>query len=323
MPGPRDPQTLVEAARLYYVDGRSQQEVARELGTSRPNVSRMLAAAVAQGIVEIRINDPAGRDRELEDALKTRFGLRDARVAQRADRAARPIADRVGSLSALYLQQSLREEMTVALSWGRALQAMVWNTAADHESAHLVQLVGGLSSVTNEISGQELVRELAGRLGADYRYLHAPAVLTTAEACAALLAEQSIAQALDRARRADMAFVGIGTPSAGSSAAILAALDLTPEDEKAFWAAAPVGDIAARYFDARGRAIRGAVHDRVLAVSLDDLSDIPTVAGIAWGRVKVPGVLGGLRGHLLDVLICDDTLARGLLADADHEEDPR
>ena len=61
MPTPRTPETLLAAARLYYLQGRSQAEVAQALGTSRSNVSRMLAEAQRQGIVEIKINDPGGR----------------------------------------------------------------------------------------------------------------------------------------------------------------------------------------------------------------------------------------------------------------------
>ena len=136
-------------------------------------------------------------------------------------------------------------------------------------------------------------------------------MLTTAEACAALLGEQSIAQALDRARRADIAFVGIGTPSARLVRGHPRGAGPLARGREGVLGRRPVGDIAARYFDARGTRRTGAVHDRVLAVSLDDLSDIPTVAGIAWGRVKVPGVLGGLRGRLLDVLICDESWRAG------------
>src|SRR4029079_11007204 len=81
MPTPRDPATLVAAARLYYLQGRSQAEVAEQLRTSRSNVSRMLTEAQKLGIVEIRVNDPTGREYELEDELKATFGLRDVRVA--------------------------------------------------------------------------------------------------------------------------------------------------------------------------------------------------------------------------------------------------
>lgn len=318
MPAPRDPGDLVMAARLYYADGRSQQDVADAMGTSRSNVSRMLAAALDQGIVEIRIHDPAGRAHDLERRLRDELGLREARVAQRPSTGGtRAAEERVGVLAAQLLLESLRDRMTVALSWGRALQSMVWATTTDREySAQLVQLVGGLSSIADEISGQELVRELASRVGATYRYLHAPAVLGSRQSRDALLAERAVAQALETARSADIAFVGIGTPSHGSSAAVLSALHLPPRDEKRFWAAEPVGDIAARYFDRDGREVGGSVHDRVLAVTLADLVRIPTVVGVASGRVKAPGVLGAVRGRLVDVLVCDEGLARAVLADA-------
>jgi DNA-binding transcriptional regulator LsrR (DeoR family) len=313
MPAARDPELLLAAARLYYLEDLSQAEVAERLRTSRSNVSRMLAAAVKQGLVEIRINDPAGRSQELEDALVARFGLRAARVAPRIVNG--DPERQVGALAGRLLVEELRDGMTVALSWGRALQAMVDQTTTDRDHrVTLVQLIGGLTSVANETSGHELVRELAARLGATYRFLHAPAILTSAGATAALAAEESVQEALSAARGADIAVVGIGCPDSGSSAAILSALALSEEEREAFRAAGAVGDIAARYFDARGRPVRGPVHDRVLAVTLEDLAEVPTVVGVAYGREKAGGVLGALRGHLVDVLVCDDALARAVLA---------
>jgi DNA-binding transcriptional regulator LsrR (DeoR family) len=318
MPAARDPKALLQVARLYYLENLSQQQVAAQLGISRSNVSRMLTDALAQGIVEIRINDPAGRERLLERQLEEVFGLREARVAQRPGSfGSGSRNDQVGVLASQVLLQSIKDQMTVALSWGSALQSMVWATTTDHDHAvQLVQLVGGLSSISNEISGAELVRELASRLGASYRYLHAPATLTTRESKDALMQEQSIAQALEAARGADIAFVGIGTPSHGSSAAVLGSLSLSKKEAADFWRQEPVGDVAARYFDKDGHELTGAVHDRVLAVGLNDLVSIPTVVGVAEGRAKVPGVLGALRGRLIDVLVCDESLARGVLAGA-------
>jgi DNA-binding transcriptional regulator LsrR (DeoR family) len=314
MPQPRDPDQLVRAARLYYEQRLSQDDVARALGTSRSNVSRILSAAHEQGIVEFRINDPAGRDPELEHALTQRFGLDKAVVAQRSsDPALRPI-QRVGQLAWQWLQRELREGMTLALSWGRTLQAMVWATAPEAPiPVEVVPLVGGLSSVANEITGQELVRELATRLGAGYRYLHAPAIFESAAARDLMLAEPSIDQTLAAARRADIAVVGIGSVAQGSSAGLLRALGLSPAEHAAFAAAGPVGDLAARFFDADGQSITGAADDRVLALTLDEIREIPTVVGIAAGREKVDGVTAALRGGLVDVLICDTAVARGVL----------
>jgi DNA-binding transcriptional regulator LsrR (DeoR family) len=317
MPTPRTPETLLAAARLYYVQGRSQAEVAEALGTSRSNVSRLLAEAQRQGIVEIRVNDPGGRVHELEEQVRQQFGLRDVRIAYSAPTPGLRVEDQVGVQASRLLLDHLKDSMTVALSWGHALQSMVYATTGEdvHTGVTLVQLVGGLSSIRNEISGQELVRELALRLGAGYRFLHAPATLESSVARDALLAETSIADALQAATRADLAVVGIGTPSHGSSSAILDSLRLDEADLAEFWAQKPVGDVAARYYGAAGQPIRGAVEDHILAVTLDDLVAIPHVVGVAHGRAKAPGVLGALRGHLVDSLVCDESLARHLLSE--------
>lgn len=74
--------TLVRAARLYYEDGLSQGEAARRLGLSGATVSRVLAQAREQGIVEVLIHDPRSpvqRVHEIEQQLIERFGLADAR----------------------------------------------------------------------------------------------------------------------------------------------------------------------------------------------------------------------------------------------------
>ena len=54
----------------------------------------------------------------------------------------------------------------------------------------------------------------------------------------------------------------------------------------------------------------------MLAISLDQLARIPHVVGVAQGRAKSRGVLGAIRGHHIDSLVCDEVLARNLLADA-------
>src|SRR5690349_2136346 len=275
MPAPRDRAALIKAARMYFLDGRSQDDVARALGTSRSNVSRMLSAARAQGIVEIRVHDQTTRAAELEQALAERFGLAHVRVA--AFRPGADVAAAAGDLAAQWLDETLRDGDVLGLSWGTSLQAMVEAFSVDQpRSVEVLPLVGGLATVASLVSGEELVRELAGRLGATYRYLHAPALLRSGAARDSLLAEPAIAEVLQRAETADIAMVGIGTVGTGSSNAIIDGLGLSTAERKTFSAARPVGDTCCRFFNEKGEPIFGAVHDRVLAIDLDQLRRIPT-----------------------------------------------
>lgn len=314
MAPPRNRELLVKVARMYYLDGRSQQEIAAVVGSTRSNVSRMLTAARDEGIVEIRVVDGLERAGDLEAALCRRFALREARVLRFAPRQERLAG--IGELAAGWLLETLDDGQVLALSWGTALQSMVWSVRTQHPvQVEIVQLVGGLSAVSSAVTGQELVRELADRLGAGYRYLHAPALLESPAALDALLGERSVAEALDAARSADVAVVGIGGFGVGSSADIVAKSGLSPAEIHRLAATGVAGDVCGRFFDAAGAEVESPLHDRVLAVSLEDLRAIPTVAGLAAGREKARGVLGALCGRILDVLICDEHVARAVLAE--------
>jgi DNA-binding transcriptional regulator LsrR (DeoR family) len=298
---------------MYFVEDRSQDDVAAILGTTRSNVSRMLKQARDLGIVEIRIVDPAKRDHELELALRDRFGLVDVRVLEVTPET--DVLSGVGRLAVRWLDETLRDGQVVALSWGQTLQAVV--RAVDglsRRDVEVVQLVGGLSALDSAVTGQELVRELSERMGARHRYLHAPALFGSAQALTMMLHEQAIADALDAAKAADIAVVGIGAAGIGSSGTLLDALGLSPAQRAAFDASGAVGDVCGRYFDLSGREVSSVVTERVLAVTLDDLRAIPTVAGVAAGREKALGILGALRGRIIDVLICDQVAARSVLS---------
>ena len=83
--------------------------------------------------------------------------------------------------------------------------------------------------------------------------------------------------------------VGIGAVGFGSSSDILEGLGLSAAERKSFLAGGPVGDICCRYFDAEGKPVLGVVDDRVLAIELDRLQQIPTVIGVATGGKRRPG----------------------------------
>ena len=83
-PAPREPAASpdlrVRAAWLYYVEGMTQEQIARFMNISRAKVIRLLASARDNGIVRIRIEDRASEQVALERQLVAAFGLADAIV---------------------------------------------------------------------------------------------------------------------------------------------------------------------------------------------------------------------------------------------------
>lgn len=316
MPSPRDRSMLVRAASLYYLEGRSQSEVADAIGVTRSNVSRVLAEARRLGIVEIRVHGDVSRDVDLERELIERFNLRDARVAVALYD--EPASTVVGKVGAEWLLEHLPSSGTVAVSWGQSVQSVVEATHSNnpHPDLEVLPLVGGLSRVESTRDANVLVRELASRLGASHRRLYAPAVVESVVSRDALMNEPAIGDVLEDAKRADIAIVGVGAVGSGASEAIVRSMDLSAADAEAFRHSGAVGDCCTRFFDATGTAIAGPVSERVIAVELDDLRRIPTVLGVAHGKSKVDGYLAGLRGGLFRVAVVDTELAELLLRSA-------
>ncbi|WP_019011349.1 MarR family transcriptional regulator [Deinococcus aquatilis] len=67
-------------ARLSYLQGLTTDAIAKELGLSRPRVSRLLSHARRSGLVEIRIHDPEGKAQGLQAELQLRSPFFQAQV---------------------------------------------------------------------------------------------------------------------------------------------------------------------------------------------------------------------------------------------------
>ena len=307
----RDAETLADAAHLYYIEGLSQEQVANVMSTTRSNVSRMLQSARAAGIVRFEVVRPLSRQRKIERALEEQFGVSEA-VVLAADTEVDTLPQ-VAELGARWLERFLVDGMRLTLSWGRSLNSVA--KALTVEKAIDVEVVqmGGDLQLDPGHSGHELVREVASRLGGRYSYLHAPAILDSPGTVAELVALPAIDAELTRSRTADVALVGIGTFGRGFSAQLLESAHLSAEERAAFDAAPPAGDILARFFDDHGITLDTPLRDRVLALDLDEVRAIPTVVGVAAGAEKARGILGALRGGLIDVLITDQSAAAAAL----------
>ena len=75
---------LARIAHRYYADGRTQEEIAREFGLSRPKVQRLLERARWSGVVDIHIEAPPWLNLDLEAQLREPFHLSDAIVGPAA-----------------------------------------------------------------------------------------------------------------------------------------------------------------------------------------------------------------------------------------------
>ncbi len=307
----RETELIFRAARMYYEGHFSQEQVATELHTSRSNVSRMLSDAKRLGFVEIRVVSPTHRHEALSSQLSGLLKINDVQVITNA--ANDLTLNTVGRAAAKALLNGLRDNQTIAISWGRGLEATVVNVHSQHLSGlKVTQLMGSISSISTSVSAEEVGRNLAKNLNAQFVPFLAPVVVSNGKIRDSLLEEESISKSLQLARTAHVALVGIGSVGSSSSEMVFGEFKLS-KSERAILVQDHAGDIAARFYKHNGTSLSAKMDSRVIGLTLDEIRLIPRVIGVASGAEKIQGVVGAARAGLIDTLILDLACANSIV----------
>ena len=259
---------LVRASRLYYELGETQNAIAEQLGVTRPQVSRLLKRARAEGIVEIRIVDRTTADSPAADALRAQ--LRPRRRPSRADdRRARGPDPPDGRAAARPRSSAARSApgRSVGVGDGASVAAVA---AALEETATpvavtVVPLCGGYWSTGPE---REPYRRVADALGGQARGLMAPGLVDDAATQRSLVAHAGVRAIVELWERLDVALFGIGGPA-------WSAAQLGDGVEHELEAADAVGEVLVAPFDLDGRFVCPALRERVIAFDARRLGRVP------------------------------------------------
>jgi DNA-binding transcriptional regulator LsrR (DeoR family) len=296
---------MYAAARLYYDEDLTQQQVAERLDVSRSTVSRLLQLARENDIVRVEVRPPSAVA-DLSARLATALGLRRAVVvpALAPSRGLQPlVAPALDELE----RAGLGPGDVLAVSWGRT----VWEIAQaqrfpDLRGVRLVPAVGGMDESDVRFQPNEIARHVAAASGADVSFLHVPA-LPAPKLRRSLLSDPDIAGRLALWDRLRTVLVGIGMPPRELEVGpghVMAAREAL---------ATAVGDVVSRHFDVTGAAVEMPDEDRLLAVSREQLRAAGSVIGVAAGPRKAAAVVGAARAGLIDVLVTDAATAGGAL----------
>lgn len=296
---------MFEAATLYYEKKLTQQEIADLMNLSRQTVSRLLNDAVAENIVEITVHDPEKTRKELEEALRNRFGIRRCVVCGVSGND--PMLHRMMTVKAAvdYLLPIIEKGgLKIAVSWGRTIQELIGALPEIATSGNVVfPLFGATNNETSYFSSNELARHMADKIGADLKYAWFPYLTESAEDIALLkkLSYYKTMQELWNA--ADVAVFGIG------GAKILDVFESTfGYSEKR---SQVVGDIATHFFNENGELVN--VYENTLCASESNLKNAKEAIAVACGTDKAEAIVGALRTGMVNTLITDEHTARRVL----------
>ena len=297
--------TLVRVARLYYELGETQEAIAALVGVTRPQVSRLLKEARAQGVVEIRIVDRGAVESPAADALRDRFGLRGVHLAPTLDGPPELTRRRVGRLAGEVFRGAIRDGLVVGIGDGATVSAVAdeLEPGLADVDATLVPLAGGFWRAG---SGVEPFRRIADAIGATAHALHAPGILDAPAVRDALCAHPGVRSVIDLWDRLDVALFGIGGPAWSEASLGKRAL---AEIE----AGRAIGEVLIAPFDLDGRLVAGSLRARTVAFDARRLPGVAATIGVAEGAGKVAPILGALRGRFVSTLVTDVRTAEAVL----------
>ncbi len=302
---------MAEIARLYYEEDCTQTEIGRLLNVSHSTVSRLLKEARETKLVEIIIRYPSSTNTLLEEKLKEKFKLKQARVLADSNLPYDELIQNVGRLAARLFESYLRDGMTVSVAWGNSIFATVQAVRATHPIR--LRIVRTQGAISNEaMDGTDAVRHLANQLNADYLTVFSPLILKSREICKVMLEEPSIKEVLGIAERADLALVGIGSVKPEFSSMLRNGF-VSQEDLDQLIKVGVVGDICGKQLDITGNVPDIEFNQRVVSIDIKRLREIPMVIGVSAGIQKAEAILAALRGRYINALVTDSAVARYLL----------
>ena len=164
-----------------------------------------------------------------------------------------------------------------------------------------------------QVEAGRLISLFAQATGAEATFLAAPAILGSAEARNALMADPTVVDIRRSWSQLTTVLAGIGAiePSlllwqSGNA--------ITDADKDLLRRQGAVGDVCLRFFDAAGHPTESGLDRRVMAIEREDLLGVPRRIGVAGGERKLKAIQGALAGSWINILVTDLSTAQVLAA---------
>ncbi len=310
--------TAISAAKLYYQSGYSQSEIAKELGLSRPSVSRLLQYAKDMGFVRIEIFDPIEDQSHLAQKVAAAYQLKDVCIANAPIENEEDIKKYIGRRGASYLNDIVQDGDIIGVGWGTTLHCLC-HALVSHplRGAQIVQLEGGITLSSSETYANEILERFAKNYETIAQYLPLPVLFDSKEVKEMVYRDRHIHRVLELGRNANIAVFSVGTVRDN---ALFFQLGYADPKEKEYLKAHAVGDICSRFFDKDGRISSKELNDRTVGIELEWLRHKEYSILLSGGEAKIASIHAALKGGYANVLITDQFTAKKLLSYAASEQ---
>mgnify|MGYP005840786265 CR=1 FL=1 len=296
---------MIKVAEFYFYRKLPQSKIAQELGLSISTVSRILAQAMEEDIIQVTIRDAEKNFNDVGKKLKDIYHLKDVVIihtpSPKEQHYIKKLLGKAGSETFLRLA---RPGNLIGIGAGETILELVESLTHSSRlfSSSLVPLMGGwgVGGVAYEVNN--LIAMMAGVLRCSYRLLLCPAIVSTAQVRELFLQEEPIRRVTELWEQLDVVVFSLGPEvEAGHYPQLLPDKDVVPQMR----ALGAVGDVVGRFLDDKGQEIPSNFRERLITIPIEVLSKVPIRIGLGGGDEKVRSILASLRSGLVNVLVTD------------------
>ena len=298
---------LAHVARKYYIEDQKQSDIARDLGVSRPLISRMLSEARELGIVEITIHEPGAREAKLLERLRLTSSIRGGVLVEEGESS--DGTNRLLSQGAVELLRQLGVRR-LGVGWGYLIGQLVsWleeNPQPNSTITDICPLVGNASIPARNYQSNENVRLMAQQMGATPHFLYLPALPESLEEKQVLCSTEVYRQIYQQWEGLDTALVNIGDYPSSPDFASLVRYGSLLQRERA------CGRMLIYYFNEDGFVIQSE-QDFAIQIPIDLLKRCPNIIGVCSANTSVKALRGALKSGFFTHLVARAELIKALL----------
>jgi DNA-binding transcriptional regulator LsrR (DeoR family) len=289
------------------MEDQKQSDIARDLGVSRPLISRMLSEARELGIVEITIHEPGAREARLLERLRLTSSIRGGVLVEEGESG--DGTNRLLSQGAVELLRQLGVRR-LGVGWGYLIGQLVsWleeNPQPNSTITDICPLVGNASIPARNYQSNENVRLMAQQMGATPHFLYLPALPESLEEKQVLCSTEVYRQIYQQWEGLDTALVNIGDYPSSPDFASLVRYGSLLQRERA------CGRMLIYYFNEDGFVIQSE-QDFAIQIPIDLLKRCPNIIGVCSANTSVKALRGALKSGFFTHLVARAELIKALL----------
>lgn len=239
--------------------------------------------------------------RHLEEAIQQAYGLKHVIVVP-GDADLNPaVKQKLGEAACSILNRYRGKDDIIAVTGGSTLAAVAdkMTNSTPHKGNWFVPARGGLGE-SLEIQANTIASKMAERVGAQYRLLHVPDLLSE-EAYQSLKQEPNIQELLRFIRQARIVIHGIG-----DSIVMAKRRKVGEETIQELIKDGAVAEAFGYYFDRDGHVVHTML---TLGLRLEDISRTEIVIAVAGGKSKAESITAVLKAGHESILVTDEAAA--------------